>query len=643
MILSAEHLDKGFGGNTVLTDITAKIEDNDRIGLVGVNGAGKSTLLKLFTGRELPDAGSIALSNQVTVGFLEQNSGLEGSNTIWQEMLRVFAPVLAMEKELRELEQQMARLDMERDGQSYEELSHRYARLDEQFSKADGYLIEVKIKTILNGMGFSEKPADTVIATLSGGEKTRLALAKLLLEQPQLLILDEPTNHLDFKTLTWLEEYLLSYKGALLIVSHDRYFLDKLVTAVWDLERGRLICYKGNYTKYQALKKERMARLQKEYEIQQQEIASLEDFVARNLVRASTTKRAQSRQAALERMEKIEKPGGDLKSAHLRFEYDREPVKDVLAIRDLTLAVGSGKDRRELASHIELAVERGSKVAVIGANGIGKSTFLKTILWLIPPGGGDFIWGKNVKTAYYEQEIKNLHPELTALEEIWHRYPSMTENRVRSILGGVLLSGDAVYKKVGVLSGGEKAKLNFALLMLQRGNVLVLDEPTNHLDLASKEELEEALMEFTGTIIMVSHDRYMLNRVPDKIVEFLSEHVVEYKGNYDDYLAQKEKMQPPAPPVQKPARPEPSAAQKAYRSRQQKSEENRLRQELRRLENDIAAYEETVAALEKEITLPEVCGDYKLVAEKCAVLDETRTLLSASYDRWASLSDEING
>lgn len=641
MILSAEHLNKSFGGSVVLTDITAKIEDNDRIGLVGVNGAGKSTLLKIFTGRELPDDGELALSRQVSVGFLEQNSGLEGENTLWEEMLRVFEGTLAMEKELRALEREMAALDTERERERYEELSHRYARLDEQFDKADGYLVEVRIRTILNGMGFGDKPPETIISTLSGGEKTRLALAKLLLEQPQLLILDEPTNHLDFKTLTWLEEYLASYKGALLIVSHDRYFLDKLVTTVWDLERGKLVSYKGNYTKYQALKKERLARLQKEYEIQQQEIASMEDFVARNLVRASTTKRAQSRIAALERMERLEKPGGELKSAHLRFEYDREPVKDVLSTRDLALGVGSGAEHKKLASHIDLLVERGDKVAVIGANGVGKSTFLKTVLRLIPQEEGGFTWGKNVKTAYYEQEIKNLHPELTALEEVWHRYPAMTENRVRSILGSVLLTGENVYKKVGVLSGGEKAKLNFALLMLQRGNVLVLDEPTNHLDLASKEELEEALMEFTGTIVMVSHDRYMLNRVPSRIVEFHGDGVTQYKGNYDDYLAQKEKQHQEQPPAPKPVKQEESSARRAYRNRRQKSEENRLKQELKQLESTIASYEETAAALEEEIALPEVCGDYKLMAEKCAQLDETKGLLARAYDDWAALSEEL--
>lgn len=641
MILSAEHLNKSFGGNTILTDITVKIEDSDRIGLVGVNGAGKSTLLRLFTGQELPDDGELALSNRVTVGFLEQNSGLEGENTLWEEMLRVFSGTLAMERELRMLEQEMAALDMNRESARYEELSRRYARLDEQFDKADGYMIEVRIKTVLNGMGFGDKPADTVISTLSGGEKTRLALAKLLLEQPQLLILDEPTNHLDFKTLTWLEEYLSAYKGALLIVSHDRYFLDKLVNIVWDLERGKLVAYKGNYTKYQLLKKERLARLQKEYEIQQQEIASMEDFVARNLVRASTTKRAQSRIAALERMERIEKPGGELKSARLRFEYDRDPGKDVLVAQSLSLGVGEGDGRKKLAADIDLLVERGNKVAVIGANGVGKSTFLKTILKLIPPESGSFTWGKNVRTAYYDQEINNLHPQLTALEEVWHRYPSMTENRVRSVLGGVLLTGENVYKKVEVLSGGEKAKLNFALLMLQRGNVLILDEPTNHLDLASKEELEEALMEFTGTIIMVSHDRYMLNRVPDRIVEFHDQGVTQYKGNYDAYLLQQEKMQKGQEPVMRTVEREESPARRAYRNRRQKGEENRVRQKLRELEASIAAYEEEAQRLEEELALPEICADYKAMAEKCARLDQTKSSLAQVYDEWAALSDEI--
>ena len=474
MVLSIEQVNKSFGANVVLQDITAKIEDNDRIGLIGVNGAGKSTLLNLIVGDLHPDTGVISIANGATIGFLRQNSGLSSENTIWEEMRSVFQPILEMEQRLRRLEQEMAGLNIDHEGNTYRALAEEYAVLDERFSKAEGYLVDVKIRTILNGMGFSDKPVETIIHTLSGGEKTRLALAKLLLEQPTLLILDEPTNHLDFKTLTWLEDYLSGYRGALLLVSHDRYFLDKLVSGIWEVERHKLGTYKGNYSKYIVLKRERRDRQQKEYDLQQQEIAAMEDFVARNLVRASTTKRAQSRIAALERMERVEKPQGDLKTARLSFSYDREPVKDVLLVENLSLSVGEEPNRKRLASGINLHVERGSKIAIIGANGVGKSSFLKAILKQIPIDSGAFYWGKNVKIAYYEQELKELNPNHTALEEMWSRYPQMTEHDIRSILGSVLLTGEAVYKRVSVLSGGEKAKLAFAILMLQHGNVCLL-------------------------------------------------------------------------------------------------------------------------------------------------------------------------
>ena len=641
MVLSIEQLNKSFGANVVLENITAKIEDGDRIGLIGVNGAGKSTLLNLITGDLQADSGSIAVSNDVRVGFLRQNSGLSTSHTIWEEMRGVFRSVLEMEQRLRGLEEQMSCAGLDHEGEEYRVLAEEYAVLDEQFSKAEGYLVDVKIRTILNGMGFSNKAEDTVIQTLSGGEKTRLALAKLLLEQPDLLILDEPTNHLDFKTLTWLEEYLSGYKGALLLVSHDRYFLDKLVLGIWEVERHRLQTYKGNYSKYVLLKKERRERQQKEYELQQKEIASMEDFVARNLVRASTTKRAQSRIAALERMERVEKPQGDLKAARMSFSYDREPVKDVLVVENLSLSVGEGENRKHLADGIHLHVERGNKIAIIGANGVGKSSFLKAVLKQIPVDSGRFYWGKNVKTAYYEQELRGLDPGKTALEEIWSRYPQMTEHQVRSILGSVLLTGEAVYKKVSVLSGGEKAKLAFAALMLQRGNVLLLDEPTNHLDLSSKEVLEEALQEYEGAVLMVSHDRYMLNRVPDYIMEFTGLGVEIYKGGYDEYLAEKDRRRGKTAARQqsKPPAPAKAASTGGYRTRQQKNEEVKRRQLLKETETRIAGLEEEIRRLEEEISLPKIYENYLLMGEKCRELDEAKQHLSLVMEEWVQLSE----
>ena len=640
MVLSIEQLNKSFGANLILQDITAKIEDSDRIGLIGVNGAGKSTLLNLIVGDLTADSGDIAISNGASIGFLRQNSGLSSENSIWEEMRSVFTPVLMMEQRLRQLESDMSDPALDHDSDIYHKMAEEYAVLDESFNKAEGYLVDVKIRTILNGMGFSDKSVETPIHTLSGGEKTRLALAKLLLESPTLLILDEPTNHLDFKTLTWLEEYLENYKGALLLVSHDRYFLDKLVGNIWEVSHHKLETYKGNYSKYVVLKKERQERQMKEYKQQQEEIAAMEDFIARNLVRASTTKRAQSRIAALERMERIEKPQGDVKPAKLSFQYDREPVKDVLLVENVSLSVGEGTDRKHLADHIDLHVERGQKIAIIGANGVGKSSFLKAILKKIPIDSGRFSWGKNVKTAYYEQELKGLDPSKTALEEIWSRYPSMTEHQVRSILAAVLLTGEAVYKQVSVLSGGEKAKLAFAHLMLQKGNVLLLDEPTNHLDLTSKEVLEEALAEYEGTLLMVSHDRYMLNKIPDFIMEFTGTGVETYKGGYDDYFAEKDRrrqrMMAQQAPAAAPAKP---ASNSGYRTRQQKHEEIVRRQKLKSLESEIAQLEEKITSLEEEITLPEVIADYQRMAEKCNELEQTKQILSETMDQWLELSE----
>ena len=641
MVLSIERLNKSFGANMVLQDIMAKIEDHDRIGLIGVNGAGKSTLLNLIVGDLQPDTGVISIANGVSIGFLRQNSGLSSENTIWEEMRNVFQPVLEMEQRLRWLEQEMAGLNMNCQEETYHVLAEEYASLDEQFSKAEGYEVDVKIRTILNGMGFADKPVDTVIHTLSGGEKTRLALAKLLLEQPTLLILDEPTNHLDFKTLTWLEEYLSGYRGALLLVSHDRYFLDKLVLTIWEVERHKLEIYKGNYSKYLLLKKERRDRQQKEYDLQQQEIAAMEDFVARNLVRASTTKRAQSRIAALERMERVEKPQGELKTARLSFQYDREPAKDVLLVENMSLSVGEEPSRKHLASGINLHVERGNKIAIIGANGVGKSSFLKAVLKQIPIDSGAFYWGKNVKIAYYEQELKGLNPNNTALEEVWERYPQMTEREIRSLLGSVLLTGEAVYKKVSVLSGGERAKLAFAILMLQRGNVLLLDEPTNHLDLPSKEVLEEALQEYTGTLLMVSHDRYMLNKIPDFIMEFTGTGVETYKGGYDHYLAEKDRRQAKMAARQEEEQPihiKP-ASSGGYRTRQQKKEEIKRRQHLKDLESRIEEIEGQIRQLEIEITLPDIYENYLLMGEKCKELDEMKRVLALVMEEWVQLSE----
>ncbi|MDF2567233.1 MAG: transporter ATPase component, partial [Oscillospiraceae bacterium] len=536
MILSLNDVCKNFGDKVILDHINLSVDEKDRIGLIGVNGAGKTTLLNIICKNTDCDKGEVGTKNGLSIGYLHQNSGLDKNSTIWEEMRVVFAPLLEVENKLRELEKRLSIQVVH--GEQYHQLSKEYAKLSEYFEQNEGYHIDVKIKTILNGMGFGDKSYSTVISTLSGGEKTRLALARLLLEQPQLLILDEPTNHLDFKTLLWLEDYLCGYKGALLVVSHDRYFLDKMVSTIWEVDRTRLCVYRGNYSKYKLLKQERIERQQKEYEIQQQQIASMKEYAEKNIARVSTSNSAKSRLHQLANMELIEKPLSELKAPAFRFDYDKESVKDALSVKDLSLSVGEGGARKILLQDISFEVKRGDKVAIIGANGIGKSTLLKSILGFLPQKG-DIVWGKHVQTSYYEQENQNLDFKNTVLEELWSRFPKTPEHKIRAMLGRMLITDDNAYKKVSVISGGERARLGFAIMLMQRANTLIFDEPTNHLDLPSKEALEQSLREFSGTLLFVSHDRYFLNTIPNKIFELDRDGLKVYNGNFDDYMESK--------------------------------------------------------------------------------------------------------
>ncbi|MBQ7792169.1 MAG: ABC-F family ATP-binding cassette domain-containing protein, partial [Clostridia bacterium] len=472
MIVALQSVSKFFGAEEILTDITLKIEDRDRIGLIGANGAGKSTLLNLITGEISPTEGEV-ISSKKTIGYLHQDAGLSGENSILEEMRSVFSDLIHTGEKLEALYEKIAQGDG-----NLEENQKEYARLQTIFEQKEGYHIDVKINTVLNGMGFLGRDLSTPISRLSGGEKTRLALAKLLLSEPDLLILDEPTNHLDFKTLNWLEEYLKDYKGALMLVSHDRYFLDQCVTDICEIYKGKLTRYKGNYSKFVILKAQQLEYLQKEYDKQQVEIAALKDYVARNQVRASTAKIAKSRQHIMDNMEVLDKPSDYLKFIHLSFTFKTEPVKDVLDVSHLELKV---KDK-VLNSDVNLHVRKNDKIAIVGANGVGKTSLLKAVMGTFPYTKGTVTWGGGVKKSYFEQETQSLHPEKTALNELWDRFPTVYEQELRRILGSLLLTGEDVYKKVGVLSGGEQAKVKFAIMMLEEGNVLILDEPTNHLD-----------------------------------------------------------------------------------------------------------------------------------------------------------------
>ena len=635
MQVSLHDVTKSFGSEVIFSGVTAKIEDHDRIGLVGPNGTGKTTLLRVICGELEPDdgPGEIARGSDLSIGYQKQNCGLTFEGTIWQEMQSVFADVYALERRMKELQGQMAAGDSPA-------LAEEYRRTEDAFLARDGYQIEVKIKTVLTGMGFAEHGFDKCVDKLSGGEQTRLAIAKLLLEAPSLLILDEPTNHLDFATLNWLEDYLSGYKGALLVVSHDRYFLDKLCNKIWELEDAALWEYKGNYTAYTKQREEQDARQKKLYEQQQAERAKLEDYVARNLVRASTTKMAQSRQKMLERLEPVGKPRRRLKPPKIRLEFETEPVKDVLTVENLTITVGSGEKERVLLSGAEFNIQRGDKVAIIGPNGSGKTTLLRALLSAQPPVTGRISWGRGVKRSYYDQGSDHLDQSLTVMDTMWKAYPRMYETPLRTALGAMGLTGEDAYRLVGQLSGGERARLKLAMICLAGSNVLVLDEPTNHLDLPSKEVLQQALSEYEGTLIIVSHDRYLLDRVPNRIFAIENGKLTQYKGGYGDYLkARAEQGSEKSAPTHTKTD---SEQKKQYnRGKEQRREDARRRKEYAEAEALIHTLEEELEAAKAEMSLDSVQNDYQRLQELCTLIEEKQQLLDATLDRWLIISEEL--
>lgn len=535
IILQANKIERSFAGEVLFDNINLQVDERDRIALVGKNGAGKSTLLKILVGEEEPTSGEINKKKDISLSYLAQDSRFESENTIYDEMLHVFDDLRRTEKQLRLMELEMG----EKSGEDLDKLMSDYDRLSENFRQAGGFTYEADIRAILNGFKFDESMWQMKIAELSGGQNTRLALAKMLLEKPNLLILDEPTNHLDIETIAWLENYLVNYSGALIIVSHDRYFLDKVATITLDLTKHSLDRYVGNYSRFVELKEQKLATEAKNYEKQQKEIAALEDFVNRNLVRASTTKRAQSRRKQLEKMERLDKPEAGKKAANMTFQSEKTSGNVVLTVENAAI----GYDGEILSEPINLDLRKMNAVAIVGPNGIGKSTFIKSIVDQIPFIKGEKRFGANVEVGYYDQTQSKLTASNTVLDELWNDFKLTPEVEIRNRLGAFLFSGDDVKKSVGMLSGGEKARLLLAKLSMENNNFLILDEPTNHLDIDSKEVLENALIDFDGTLLFVSHDRYFINRVATHVLELSENGSTLYLGDYDYYVEKKAEVE----------------------------------------------------------------------------------------------------
>lgn len=637
ILLQVNGLSKLYGAETILANIKLEVQTKDRIALVGRNGAGKSTLLKIIAGELSHDGGEIIKPKDVSMGYLAQNTGLETSLTIWDEMLTVFTHLQQMETKLRRLEQEMGKEENFSNAAIYEKLLADYAQLQLDYKDQGGYQYEADIRSILSGLGFPVETHQTKISTLSGGQKTRLALGKLLLTRPDLLILDEPTNHLDIETLTWLEQYLQGYPGAILIVSHDRYFLDKLVTQVYEISNKESRRFVGNYSKYLDSKSALYEQEMKRYEKQQDEISKLEDFVQKNIARASTTKRAQSRRKQLDRMEVLTRPLGDSKSASFHFDIEKQSGNDVLQVKDATI----GYSQEPIIEHVNMRLTRGDSVALVGPNGIGKSTLLKSIVNKLQLLHGNVAFGSNVSVGYYDQEQANLTSSKRVLNELWDEYPLQPEKEIRTILGNFLFTGDDVLKPVSSLSGGQKARLALAKLMMQKSNLLILDEPTNHLDLNSKEILENALIDYPGTLLFVSHDRYFINRVTTTVVELSTEGAQEYLGDYDYYVEKKNEMieraeleQEDEVPVQK------VVAQEKLNYLEEKERKQLERQRTRKieeLEQNIVGLEEEIATLEDQLCLPEIYADYEKASEITTKKQTLQEQLEACMAEWEEL------
>lgn len=632
IILQANKIERSFAGEVLFDNINLQVDERDRIALVGKNGAGKSTLLKILVGEEEPTSGEINKKKDISLSYLAQDSRFESENTIYDEMLHVFNNLRRTERQLRQMELEMG----EKSGEDLDKLMSDYDRLSENFRQAGGFTYEADIRAILNGFKFDESMWQMKIAELSGGQNTRLALAKMLLEKPNLLVLDEPTNHLDIETIAWLENYLVNYSGALIIVSHDRYFLDKVATITLDLTKHSLDRYVGNYSRFVELKEQKLVTEAKNYEKQQKEIAALEDFVNRNLVRASTTKRAQSRRKQLEKMERLDKPEAGKKAANMTFQSEKTSGNVVLTVENTAI----GYDGEVLSQPINLDLRKMNAVAIVGPNGIGKSTFIKSIVDQIPFIKGEKRFGANVEVGYYDQTQSKLTPSNTVLDELWNDFKLTPEVEIRNRLGAFLFSGDDVKKSVGMLSGGEKARLLLAKLSMENNNFLILDEPTNHLDIDSKEVLENALIDFDGTLLFVSHDRYFINRVATHVLELSENGSTLYLGDYDYYVEKKataEMSQTEEASTSNQAK-EASSVNDYQAQKESQKEVRKLMRQIESLEAEIEELESQSQAISEQML---ETNDADKLMELQAELDKISHRQEEAMLEWEELSDQV--
>lgn len=632
IILQANKIERSFAGEVLFDNINLQVDERDRIALVGKNGAGKSTLLKILVGEEEPTSGEINKKKDISLSYLAQDSRFESENTIYDEMLHVFNDLRRTERQLRQMELEMG----EKSGEDLDKLMSDYDRLSENFRQAGGFTYEADIRAILNGFKFDESMWQMKIAELSGGQNTRLALAKMLLEKPNLLVLDEPTNHLDIETIAWLENYLVNYSGALIIVSHDRYFLDKVATITLDLTKHSLDRYVGNYSRFVELKEQKLVTEAKNYEKQQKEIAALEDFVNRNLVRASTTKRAQSRRKQLEKMERLDKPEAGKKSANMTFQSEKTSGNVVLTVENAAV----GYDGEVLSQPINLDLRKMNAVAIVGPNGIGKSTFIKSIVDQIPFIKGEKRFGANVEVGYYDQTQSKLTPSNTVLDELWNDFKLTPEVEIRNRLGAFLFSGDDVKKSVGMLSGGEKARLLLAKLSMENNNFLILDEPTNHLDIDSKEVLENALIDFDGTLLFVSHDRYFINRVTTHVLELSENGSTLYLGDYDYYVEKKataEMSQTEEASTSNQAK-EASPVNDYQAQKESQKEVRKLMRQIESLEAEIEELESQSQAISEQML---ETNDADKLMELQAELDKISHRQEEAMLEWEELSEQV--